>query len=179
MRARAAMPSYILRRDGICSQHGWRSRASCWSARFSSARSVWLLSTARAAPKTASARDIAVNRRSAPTSRPAPRSSFGKRQVAICSLLDPEAILFGGGTSDAGEALLERIRQRVPPRLLLRARLLLAGLGSDSRLYGALWGAAKAANLASPDARRATSPKPAARRNKNGRPQAVQHRWLA
>ncbi len=98
--------------------------------------------------------------------------------VAICSLLDPEAILFGGGTSDAGEALLERIRQRVPPRLLLRARLLLAGLGSDSQLYGALWGAAKAANLASPDARRGTSPKPAAPRSKNGRPQAVQHRWL-
>ena len=98
--------------------------------------------------------------------------------VAICSLLDPEAILFGGGTSDAGEALLERIRQRVPPRLLLRARLLLAGLGSDSQLYGALWGAAKAANLASPDARRGTSPKPAAPGSKNGRPQAVQHRWL-
>jgi hypothetical protein len=72
-------------------------------------------------------------------------------------LLDPEAILFGGGTSDAGEALLERIRRRVPPRLLLRARLLLAGLGSDSQLYGALWGAAKAANLPTPDARRATS----------------------
>ena len=98
--------------------------------------------------------------------------------VAICSLLDPEAILFGGGTSEAGEALLERIRQRVPPRLLLRARLLLAGLGSDSQLYGALWGAMKAANLATPDARRATSPKPAARRRKNGRRQVVQHRWL-
>jgi glucokinase len=88
--------------------------------------------------------------------------------VAICSLIDPEAIVFGGGTSKAGEALLERIRQRVPPRLLLRARLLLARLGSDSQLYGALWGAAKLANLASPDAPRVSSRKPATRRSRNG-----------
>src|SRR5467141_2491689 len=37
----------------------WRSRASCWrSARFSSARSVWLRSAARAAPKRASTKAI-------------------------------------------------------------------------------------------------------------------------
>ena len=33
--------------------------------------------------------------------------------MAISSVLDPEAILFGGGTSEAGEALLARIRKRV------------------------------------------------------------------
>ena len=43
----------------------WRSRASCcWSARFSSARSVRVLRAARAAPKTASTRDIAAKGRS-------------------------------------------------------------------------------------------------------------------
>src|ERR1700730_28664 len=61
----------------------WRSRASCCrSARFSSARLVRVLSAARAAPKRASTRDIALQRRSMPTARPVPRSSFGKRQPA-------------------------------------------------------------------------------------------------
>lgn len=59
--------------------------------------------------------------------------------VAVCALLDPEAILFGGGTSEAGEALLGRIRKRVAP--LLGTRLMPAALGANSQLYGALWGA--------------------------------------
>jgi len=66
--------------------------------------------------------------------------------AAISSLLDPEAILFGGGTSEAGEALLKRIREAIPPHLVVRARLMLAGLGSKAQLYGALWGAQEAAN---------------------------------
>jgi glucokinase len=63
--------------------------------------------------------------------------------VALASALDPEAILFGGGTSEAGEALLRRIRETVAPQLTLRARLLFAGLGWEAQLYGALWGAEK------------------------------------
>jgi predicted NBD/HSP70 family sugar kinase len=62
--------------------------------------------------------------------------------VAISSLLDPEAIVFGGGTSEAGEALLRRVRERIAPHLAIRPRLVLAKLGSDSQIYGALWGAA-------------------------------------
>jgi glucokinase len=63
--------------------------------------------------------------------------------VAISSLLDPEAILFGGGTSKAGETLLRRVRARIAPHLVLRPRLMLAGLGTDSQLHGALWGASR------------------------------------
>jgi len=49
----------------------WRNRASCCrSARFSSARSVWVLSAARAAPKRVSTKDIALQRRSASSRRP-------------------------------------------------------------------------------------------------------------
>jgi glucokinase len=75
--------------------------------------------------------------------------------VAISTLLDPEAILFGGGTSDAGQGLLKRVRECVAPQLVLRPRLMLAGLGSKSQLYGALWLAQKAAESPS---RRAGSP---------------------
>jgi predicted NBD/HSP70 family sugar kinase len=67
--------------------------------------------------------------------------------VAIAALLDPEAIIFGGGTSNAGKPLLDRVREQIAPHPLFRARLLLANLGSDSQLYGALWGAAKVADL--------------------------------
>jgi glucokinase len=65
--------------------------------------------------------------------------------VAISSLLDPEAIVFGGGTSEAGDALLTRVRECVAPRHVVRARLMLAGLGSRSQLYGAIWGAQRVA----------------------------------
>ncbi len=61
--------------------------------------------------------------------------------IALSALLDPEAILFGGGTSKAGEALLGRVRERVASRYVLRASLLAAGLGTRSQLYGALRGA--------------------------------------
>jgi glucokinase len=73
-----------------------------------------------------------------------PVESLAGLVIAIAALLDPEAILFGGGTSKAGEALLRRLRRRVP-RHLARARLVLAGLGARSPLYGALWGAGELA----------------------------------
>jgi len=66
--------------------------------------------------------------------------------VAISSLLDPEGIIFGGGTSKAGEALLKRVRERAEAHAAIRARLLLAKLGSESMLYDALWGAGKMAD---------------------------------
>jgi glucokinase len=61
--------------------------------------------------------------------------------VAISSLLDPEAIVFGGGTSQAGEPLLKMVRERVAPLHVVRARLLLGELGSAAQVYGAIWGA--------------------------------------
>jgi len=61
--------------------------------------------------------------------------------VAISSLLDPEAIVFGGGTSQAGEPLLKMVRERVAPLHVVRARLMLGELGSAAQVYGALWGA--------------------------------------
>jgi glucokinase len=76
--------------------------------------------------------------------------------MAISSVLDPEAILFGGGTSEAGEALLGRIRKRVAP--LFGTRLIRAGLGTDSQLYGALWGALKVAEGRLPEAGKGASP---------------------
>jgi predicted NBD/HSP70 family sugar kinase len=60
--------------------------------------------------------------------------------VALSALLDPEAILVGGGTGKAGDALLGRVRREIP-RSLRRTRLMEAGLGSRSPVYGALWGA--------------------------------------
>jgi glucokinase len=77
--------------------------------------------------------------------------------VAISALLDPEAILFGGGTSEAGEALLKRVREAIPQHLVVRARLMLAGLGSKAQLYGALWGAQE---FASANSRRGGSVEP-------------------
>lgn len=82
---------------------------------------------------------------------------LGTSVVAIASLLDPEAIIFGGGTSNAGKPLLDRVREQIAPRPLFRARLLLAALGSDSQLHGALWGAAKVADLLPAEKRRTPS----------------------
>ena len=87
----------------------------------------------------------ATRRRLARATRPVV-SYLSACVTAISSLLDPEAILFGGGTSEAGEALLERIREAIPPHLVVRSRLMLAGLGWKAQLYGALWGAREAAS---------------------------------
>ena len=66
---------------------------------------------------------------------------LGTCVVAISSLLDPEAIVFGGGTSQAGEPLLKMVRERVAPLHVVRAHLTLGELGSAAQVYGALWGA--------------------------------------
>jgi glucokinase len=86
--------------------------------------------------------------------------------VAISSLLDPEAIVFGGGTSQAGEPLLKMVRERVAPLHVVRARLMLGELGSAAQVYGALWGAKQVRHG------RRTARRPAAaamRRSKSGR----------
>src|SRR5207302_9308272 len=44
--------------------------------------------------------------------------------VAISSLLDPEGIIFGGGTSKAGAALLRRVRERAEADAETASRLL-------------------------------------------------------
>jgi len=64
--------------------------------------------------------------------------------VAIGALLDPQAIIFGGGTSDAGAALLSRVRKEVRAYLETPPPLMPAKLRSDAQLYGALWGAIQA-----------------------------------
>lgn len=67
-------------------------------------------------------------------------ASLGTAVIAIAALLDPEVIVVGGGAIGAGDALLRRVRRHVP-RELSRARLVRAGLGPASPVYGALWGA--------------------------------------
>jgi glucokinase len=61
--------------------------------------------------------------------------------VAITVLLDPQAIIFGGGTSEAGAALLSRMHKEVREYLENPPRLMPANLRGDAQLYGALWGA--------------------------------------
>lgn len=61
--------------------------------------------------------------------------------IGIASLLDPEAIVFGGGTSAAGDDLLEPVRQRVERELAVRPKLLRSALGEDAQLHGAVFGA--------------------------------------
>jgi glucokinase len=59
--------------------------------------------------------------------------------TAIATLLDPEAIIVGGGTAEAGEELLEPVRKQVAPALAWAPRILPAALGADAQLYGAVW----------------------------------------
>lgn len=61
--------------------------------------------------------------------------------INIVALLDPEAIVFGGGTSSAGEDLLERVRARVERELAIRPALIHSVLGEDAQLHGAVFGA--------------------------------------
>jgi glucokinase len=68
--------------------------------------------------------------------------------LAIATLLDPEAIVFGGGTSGAGRVLLREIRRRLRPHGV-KTRLLLSQLGTEAQLYGALHGAGQAARARS------------------------------
>ena len=61
---------------------------------------------------------------------------------AIWSIVDPEAIILGGGTSKAGRPLVRQIRARLDP---FKPRILLAKLGPQAQLFGALWGAGNCA----------------------------------
>ncbi len=61
--------------------------------------------------------------------------------INIAALLDPEAIVFGGGTSSAGEDLLDRVRSRVERELSVCPALLHSVLGEDAQLHGAVFGA--------------------------------------
>ncbi len=60
--------------------------------------------------------------------------------VAIITVIDPEAIVFGGGTATAGPALLERVRAQIDHRLCAVPHLVVSALGEDAQLYGAIFG---------------------------------------
>jgi len=61
--------------------------------------------------------------------------------IGITALLDPEAIVFGGGTSAAGEDLLDPVRIRVERELKDRPVLMRSVLGTEAQLHGAVFGA--------------------------------------
>ena len=61
--------------------------------------------------------------------------------IAIVALLDPEAIIFGGGTAEAGEALIDPVRERVERELTMRPALMRSVLGAEAQLHGAVFGA--------------------------------------
>lgn len=59
----------------------------------------------------------------------------------IITLVDPEAIIFGGGTSSAGDELLEQVAERVRGKVPAMPKLLRSALDEDAQLYGAIHGA--------------------------------------
>ena len=69
--------------------------------------------------------------------------------IAIAALLDPEAIIVGGGTAEAGEDLLDPVRERVAPEVPAPPPLIASALGSEAQLYGAVFAALQ--HLARPD----------------------------
>jgi glucokinase len=60
---------------------------------------------------------------------------------SIITLVDPEAIIFGGGTSSAGDELIERVGERLRDKVPTMPRLLRSALDEDAQLYGAIYGA--------------------------------------
>jgi glucokinase len=75
--------------------------------------------------------------------------------INITTLLDPEAIVFGGGTASAGAALLDRVHARLDGQLRAKPNLVLSALGEHAQVYGAIWGASaarKSALLSAADA---------------------------
>jgi glucokinase len=61
--------------------------------------------------------------------------------VNITALLDPEAIIFGGGGAAAGEPLIDGVRRRVERELAFCPALMRSTLGEDAQLHGAVFGA--------------------------------------
>lgn len=61
--------------------------------------------------------------------------------INIAALLDPQAIIFGGGTASAGPDLIDRVRVRVERELRVVPALMHSVLGEDAQLHGAVFGA--------------------------------------
>jgi glucokinase len=61
--------------------------------------------------------------------------------VNIAALLDPPVVVFGGGTSAAGDDLLDLVRARVARELEAPPALVVSLLGEDAQMHGAVLGA--------------------------------------
>ena len=61
--------------------------------------------------------------------------------IALAAVLDPEAVIFGGGTAEAGALLVEPVRERIAAELPAPPALMHAVLGADAQLHGAVFGA--------------------------------------
>ncbi|MBX3205053.1 MAG: ROK family protein [Labilithrix sp.] len=59
---------------------------------------------------------------------------------AIITVVDPEAIVFGGGTAAAGDALLARVRTALEGHVCAIPHLVVSALGEDAQLFGAVYG---------------------------------------
>jgi len=65
----------------------------------------------------------------------------------VVTVLDPEIIVFGGGMSREGEALLSRVREVVYRIVPVKPEIVVSTLGEDAQLYGAALLALEAAGL--------------------------------
>ncbi len=61
--------------------------------------------------------------------------------INLTAVLDPQAIIFGGGTVSAGDDFLERVRERVEREIRFVPALMRSVLGEDAQLHGAVFGA--------------------------------------
>ena len=61
--------------------------------------------------------------------------------IAIAAFLDPEAIIVGGGTAEAGEDLLDPVRKRVAREVPALPLIIASALGSEAQLFGAVFAA--------------------------------------
>jgi glucokinase len=75
---------------------------------------------------------------------------LGMAIIAIAALLDPEAIIVGGGTAEAGEDLLDPVRERVAREVSAPPLLIASAFGSDAQLYGAVCIALQASSPTTP-----------------------------
>jgi predicted NBD/HSP70 family sugar kinase len=69
--------------------------------------------------------------------------------IAIAALLDPQAIIVGGGTAEAGEDLLDPVRERVAREVPAPPLIIASALGPEAQLYGAVFAALH--NIGKPD----------------------------
>jgi glucokinase len=65
----------------------------------------------------------------------------------VVAALDPEIVVFGGGLSREGEALLGRVREVVYRMVPVRPEIVVSVLGEDAQLYGAVRAALEVAGL--------------------------------